>query len=212
MFVTFEGMEGAGKSTIMTMLANRLSGKGDTPVITREPGGSRLGRRLRSMLLDSRQEHISARAELCLFLADRAQHIMEVIQPALEAGQTVFCDRYIDSTIAYQGYGRGMNVDELKTISKIAAGNLEPNLTFLLDLPVQAGLFRAGERNRQEGTVISEGRFDSESRDFHERVRNGYLELARQAPKRIKIIDASRDPDKVCQDCLAAFTKAIDQD
>lgn len=209
MFVTFEGIEGAGKSTMMALLANHMRGRGETPVMTREPGGSRLGKRLRAMLLDCRQEKLCDRAELCLFLADRAQHTEEVILPALEAGQSVLCDRYVDSTIAYQGYGRGMDVADLQEMNQIAAGRLMPGLTLLLDLPVQAGLVRAGERNRQEGTVISEGRFDAESLDFHERVRRGYLELAKGAPERIVVIDAGREPEQVYQDCVAALDRKL---
>lgn len=209
MFITFEGIEGAGKSTMMALLANHMRDLGDTPVMTREPGGSRLGKRLRTMLLDSRMDRVSPHAELCLFLADRAQHIAEVILPALEAGQSVLCDRYVDSTIAYQGFGRGMDVADLKIINTIAAGRLMPALTILLDLPVATGIARAGERNRQEGTIISEGRFDSESLDFHERVRHGYLELARDAPERIIVINADRAPEQVYQDCAAALEKAL---
>lgn len=209
MFITFEGIEGAGKSTMMAKVADYMHDLGDTPVVTREPGGSRLGKRLRSFLLDSRQDQLEPHAELCLFLADRAQHISEVILPAIEAGQSVLCDRYIDSTIAYQGFGRGMDVDDLKQINKIAAGRLMPELTLLLDLPVAIGIARAGERNRQAGTVVSEGRFDSESLDFHERVRRGYLQLASESPERIVVIDAYRDQNQVYQDCVETLQKYI---
>lgn len=211
MFVTFEGIEGAGKSTMMALLANHMREMGNTPVMTREPGGSKLGRRLRSMLLDCRQDRLSSQAELCLFLADRAQHIAEVILPALEAGQPVLCDRYVDSTIAYQGYGRGMDVDDLREINRIASGRLMPVRTILLDLPAQEGLARAGERNRLEGTVISEGRFDAESLDFHERVRNGYLRLADSEPERIVVIDAARAPEDVYTDCRRALEGVLNQ-
>lgn len=208
MFITFEGIEGAGKSTMMSLLARHMQSNGDTPVLTREPGGSHLGRLLRAMLLDCRQEPLTSQAELCLFLADRAQHLAEVIQPVLQAGQSVLCDRYVDSTLAYQGYGRGMNLEELRQINMITCDRLMPDLTILLDLPVQAGLARAGKRNHEEGTVISEGRFDSESLDFHERARKGYLELAFLEPERIVIIDANRNVEAVFADCVAAFNKA----
>lgn len=211
LFITFEGIEGAGKSTMMALLANHMRENGNTPVMTREPGGSRLGRRLRSMLLDCRQERISIEAELFLFLADRAQHLAEVILPALEAGQPVLCDRYVDSTIAYQGYGRGMDIDKLREANRIATDNLMPVMTVLLDLPAQSGLARAGERNRMEGTVISEGRFDSESLVFHERVRSGYLALAADEPERISIVDASRTPELVYADCMNCLERALNR-
>lgn len=205
MFITFEGIEGAGKSTAMSMLAAHMRDRGDTPVVTREPGSGQLGRRLRSLLLDCRGESLVPEAELCLFLADRAQHIAEVIRPALDAGQAVLCDRYADSTLAYQGYGRGMSPATLRALHEFASGGLMPDLTILLDLPVATGLARAGERNRQEGTVISEGRFDAESHKFHERVRAGYLELAAAEPDRFVVINAARDPEAVFADCVTAY-------
>ncbi len=205
MFITLEGIEGAGKSTVMLALAEYIHACGEPTLVTREPGGSRMGRRLRSMLLDCRQEAPDYMAELFLFLADRAQHIAELIQPALDAGQNVLCDRYTDSTIAYQGYGRGMSLDTLKQINKLASKGVMPALTLLLDLPVQTGLSRAGARNQKEGTIISEGRFDSESVEFHEKVRNGYLQLAMEEPERITIIDATQPPDAVVSACIDAY-------
>lgn len=205
MFVTFEGIEGSGKSTALRMLADHLQALGHDPVRTREPGGSALGRSLRPILLDARTRGLSSRAELYLFLADRAQHVAEVIRPALEAGQTVLCDRYADSTLAYQGYGRGHDVERLARVNEQATAGLAPDLTLLLDLPVALGLERAGERNREEGTMVSEGRFDAESLDFHERVRAGYLALAVAEPERIAIIDACRPPDEVLLQCLSAL-------
>lgn len=207
MFATFEGIEGSGKSTALNMLAGYYRDVGESPLLTREPGGSNLGRRLRSMLLDARSECICGRAELYLFLADRAQHVESVIRPALEAGQTVLCDRYSDSTLAYQGYGRGGDLEKLEFANRLATGGLRPDITFLLDLPVSQGLARAGARNKNAGTIISEGRFDSESRDFHERVRKGYLALAAREPERIVLIDASGSPDAVFRACLAALER-----
>lgn len=173
MFISFEGIEGAGKSTAINYLAGFLQENGHDPLCTREPGGCALGRSLRSILLDARTRELSSRAELFLFLADRAQHVAEIIRPALEAGQTVLCDRYTDSTLAYQGHGRGLDTEYLQRLNQAATGGLQPELTLLLDLPVRCGLMRAGERNRLEGLVVSEGRFDAESLDFHERVRQG---------------------------------------
>lgn len=203
MFITYEGIEGSGKTTQLAMLAAYLEKVGQKTVCTREPGGSQLGRMLRAMLLDCRQAELAPRAELCLFLADRAQHLAEVIMPAIEDGCVVLCDRFEDSTIAYQGYGRGMDLHQLRQICFPAAGELEPDITFLLDLSVQEGLARAGRRNEQECTVISEGRFDAESLDFHSRVRRGYLGMARDNPQRIAVIDASKSPEDVFAQCLA---------
>ena len=205
MFITFEGIEGAGKSTAIEFLVEYLQAHGYDPVTTREPGGSALGRRLRSLLLDVRTTGLCSRAELFLFLADRAQHVAEVIRPALEAGQVVLCDRFTDSTLAYQGHGRGLDTEYLRSLNTAATGGLAPDLTLLLDLPVRCGLERAGQRNRSEGMVIAEGRFDSESLDFHERVRRGYRDLAEEEPERFAIIDASQPPEDVVLQCRSAI-------
>lgn len=211
MFISFEGIEGSGKSTAQRLLAEHLQGLGYDPLLTREPGGCALGRSLRPILLDARTRGLSSRAELYLFLADRAQHVAEVIRPALEAGQTVLCDRYADSTLAYQGYGRGLDPEHLRRINAMATGGLMPDLTLLLDLPVHCGLERAGLRNREEGTVLSEGRFDAESLEFHERVRQGYRSLAAEEPERFAIIDAAQPPEDVVLQCLSAVEASLRQ-
>lgn len=205
MFITFEGVEGCGKSTQLSLLAEYLRNRGENPLSTREPGGSRLGRRVRAMLLDCRQSPVGPEAELYLFLADRAEHLAEVVRPALADGRPVLCDRYVDSTIAYQGYGRGMDLAKLRMVCDAVSGQCMPDVTLLLDVPVEVGLQRAGERNRAAGTVISEGRFDAESLEFHNHVRQGYLALAAECPERIKVIDANRDPDAVFASCLDAI-------
>lgn len=211
MFISFEGIEGSGKSTAQRLLAEHLQGLGYDPLLTREPGGCALGRSLRPILLDARTRGLSSRAELYLFLADRAQHVAEVIRPALEAGQAVLCDRYTDSTLAYQGYGRGLDPEHLRRINAMATGGLMPDLTLLLDLPVHCGLERAGLRNREEGTVLSEGRFDAESLEFHERVRQGYRSLAAEEPERFAIIDAAQPPEDVVLQCLSAVEASLRQ-
>lgn len=211
MFISFEGIEGSGKSTAQRLLAEHLQGLGYDPLLTREPGGCALGRSLRPILLDARTRGLSSRAELYLFLADRAQHVAEVIRPALEAGQTVLCDRYADSTLAYQGYGRGLDPEHLRRINDMATGGLMPDLTLLLDLPVHCGLERAGLRNREEGTVLSEGRFDAESLEFHGRVRQGYRSLAAEEPERFAIIDAAQPPEDVVLQCISAVEASLRQ-
>lgn len=209
MFISFEGIEGSGKSTAQRLLAEHFQGLGHDPLLTREPGGCALGRSLRPILLDARTRGLSSRAELYLFLADRAQHVAEVIRPALEAGHIVLCDRYTDSTLAYQGSGRGLDPEHLRRINDMATGGLLPDLTLLLDLPVHCGLERAGQRNREEGTVLSEGRFDAESLEFHERVRQGYRALAADEPDRIAIIDAAQPPEDVMLQCLSAVEAVL---
>ena len=203
MFLTFEGIEGSGKSTIMERMAQQLRNQGLSVRMTREPGGTAFGRELRRLLLDVRSVDFSTQAELLLFLADRAQHLQEVLMPTLGEGAVLLCDRYADSTLAYQGYGRGMPLDRLMILNEFATGGLWPDMTLLFDVPVELGLARAGERNREEGTEVSEGRFEAERLEFHQRVRAGYLELAAKHPKRYVVVDASAPTDAVLQQSLA---------
>lgn len=211
MFITFEGIEGSGKSTVMEMLAQHLENKGFEVCRTREPGATRLGRALRSILLDARTEHLADRAELFLFLADRAQHVAEIILPAIEEEQIVLCDRYMDSTLVYQGAGRGMDPDRMRSLNDMAVCGMLPDLTLLFDLSVETGLSRAGARNCENGTVISEGRFEAESMAFHSRVRSAYLELAAEEPDRISIIDAEQAPDDVLLQCISAVERKLQE-
>ena len=162
MFVTFEGVEGAGKSTALKNMARELGQEGVDVLVTREPGGSGLGKALRTLLLDC-NSRITPDAELCLFLADRAQHVAEIIRPALAAGKVVLCDRYADSTYAYQGFARGMDLGRLRLLNDAVTGGLRPDLTLVFDVPEEEGLARARARNQSEGTEVSEGRFDSET-------------------------------------------------
>ena len=192
MFITLEGIEGSGKGSVMAALAEYLREAGREALLTREPGGCALGEALRAQLLDMRNAGITPEAELFLYLADRAQHVHEVILPALKADKVILCDRYSDSTLAYQGYGRGRDVTLLRSLNAVAAGGLKPDLTLLLDLPAEEGLTRARARNVLENKVESEGRFEAEDLAFHCRVREGFLELARHEPERFAIIDASR--------------------
>ena len=204
MFVTVEGVEGAGKSTLMGMLAFELEKRKLPFVRTREPGGSALGEKIRPLLLDV-SSRVDSRAELFLFLADRAQHVAEVIRPALERGEWVLCDRYADSTIAYQGYGRGMDVERLQALNDDATGGLWPDRTLLLDVPVETGLARALARNGREGLNLSEGRFEAEALAFHERIRGGFLARAARWPERFCVLDARRSPEELLAKALAAL-------
>jgi len=209
MFLTFEGIEGSGKSTIMERMAEQLRHCGLSVRMTREPGGTAFGGELRRLLLDIRSATFSIRTELLLFLADRAQHLQEVIMPSLSEGLILLCDRYTDSTLAYQGYGRGMPLDQLIRLNEFATGGLLPDMTLLFDVPVELGLARAGERNREEGTTVSEGRFDAECLEFHQRVRAGYLELAATNPKRYAVVDASVPTDAVLQQAVGLVRERL---
>ncbi len=180
-FITFEGMEGCGKSTQARLLARALSP--DT-VLTQEPGGTAIGRAIRQLLLHPANRAMSAEAEVLLFFADRAQHVAEVIRPALAAGKIVISTRYVDTSLAYQGYGRGLDLDRIRSVAVLATGGLRPDLTLFFDLPLEIGLARVVSRGGRD-------RLESEVREFHERVRNGYLELAAAEPDRWIRIDAS---------------------
>lgn len=195
-FITFEGIEGSGKSTLLYNVAGALRRSGLDPVLTREPGGTSLGVALRKVLLNPDMEKICSMAELMLFAADRAQHIAQVILPALEAGQIVLCDRYSDATIAYQGHGRGLPIENITAVDSKARGGTAPHMTVLLDLPVEAGLSRALARN-DETADNSESRIDEEEMSFHEKVREGYLTLAGKEPERFLVLDAREKPDRL---------------
>lgn len=203
-FITFEGIEGSGKSTLVSRLALLLKGTGMDPLVTREPGGTALGRKLRAVLLNPAGVHIHPLSELFLYAADRAQHIQEVIRPALDRGRTVFCDRFSDATAAYQGYGRGLALETIRSADALARGGLVPDLTVLLNLPTEEGLERARSRNTREGAGAETG-MDDEPPEFHRKVHEGYLDLARQAPDRFLILDASNHPEELASRVLAEF-------
>lgn len=197
MFITLEGIEGCGKSTQIRLLRQRLTDRGLRVVLTREPGGSDLGMRLRSMLLHQQSAKWTPLAELFLYLADRAQHVAAVIKPALARGDVVLCDRFADSTVAYQGHGQGLDTQMLEALNLVATAGCVPDLTLILDLPVETGLGRARARNDLDGQSISEGRFEAESLAFHHRIREGYLLLAALHPKRCVVVQADHAPEKV---------------
>ncbi|QLA18850.1 dTMP kinase [Desulfolutivibrio sulfoxidireducens] len=204
MFVTFEGIEGTGKSTQIGLLAQELTRRGQRVAVTREPGGSLVGRELRRILLSLETKNLCDRAELFLYLADRAQHVAEVVRPALAQGMVVLCDRFTDSTVAYQGYGRGLDPALLRTLNDTATGSLVPDLTILLDLDPEIGLRRALSRNLRAGAQVDEGRFEAESLAFHSRVRQGYLAIAATARERFRIVTAAIPPEEVFTRVLAA--------
>jgi len=185
-FITIEGIEGAGKTTCIQVVTEVTERQGISAIHTREPGGTDLGEDLRNLLLGHKHTGMSDDAELLMMFAARAQHIAQKIQPALDVGKWVLCDRFTDATYAYQGYGRGIPLEKIASLENWVQGALRPDLTLLMDLPVEVGMERAGKRSAPD-------RFESEAWDFFERIRKGYLSIAAEQPSRVKVIDASQD-------------------
>jgi dTMP kinase len=202
-----EGIEGSGKTTQLQKLAQALRSTGQNCVVTKEPGGTPLAERVRAILLDPQEEGMDATAELFLYSAARRQHVIDVIQPALDAGATVLTDRFTDATIAYQGYGRALNLDLLRTINEIATSGLRPDLTLIFDLPEEVGLTRARRRNAGSPMLQSESRLEGEDLRFHRRVREGYLAMAVAEPERFAVIDASGGADEVFHRVVGELAK-----
>lgn len=197
-FITFEGPEGSGKSTQIRLLAAALEARGVTVIATREPGGTEIGNAVRAIVLNLRHKTMSPRTEALLFNAARAQIVDEVIQPALAAGKTVLCDRYADSTLAYQGYGNGMPLEPLRQLGAYATAGLQPVLTIYLDIDVQDGLKR-----KQDGAAEEWNRMEEKTLAYHKTVREGYLTLAAAEPQRWLRVDAAQPIEVVHQAILA---------
>ena len=200
MFITFEGPEGSGKTTLIGKLAESLRAQGRDVVVTREPGAGPFGSEIRRLLLESGD--LPPTSELFLFLADRACHVAQIVRPALERGAIVLCDRYTDSTLAYQGYGRGFDRELLRRLNAMATKELVPTMTFLLDLPPAEGLARLTRKDR----------LDAETMDFHERVRAGFLTEADRAPHRFVIVDATRCAEDVFDEVASRLAQLGDED
>lgn len=210
MFITFEGIEGSGKTTQIKVLADMLRTKGRDVVSTREPGGTAIGDRIRSVLLDSANSAMSHECELLLYYAARAQHVTEVLRPALARKAVVLCDRYVDATIAYQHGGRGMPLEFLHALDNFVVGAIRPDLTLLFDLPVEDGLARAHGRIAKIAEAgAREDRFENLAYAFHERVRKTYLELAKAEPERFVILNASESIEKLTQAVWAAVNSRL---
>ena len=205
MFITLEGIEGSGKTTQIGRLVEFFEKRGVGCVITRQPGGTLIGENIRSILLDPANSALAPLAELLLYMADRAQHIHELIRPALDNGKTVVCDRYFDATLVYQGFARGLSIKLIGQLHQILFDDLKPDVTLLLDLPPQVGLERAWRQLNNGQRPGDESRFEAEALAFHEKVRAGYLELAQLEPQRFHVIDAARSADQV----FAAIKKAL---
>ncbi len=207
-FITFEGIEGCGKSTQIRLLNDRLNAMGFSVVLTREPGGTKIGEKVRDILLSPESKAMSAVAELLLYAAARNQHIAEKIAPSLKAGKIVLCDRYADATTAYQGAARRIDMRDIETIHGVATGGLMPNATMLLDCEPKVGLARALARNAAENANGVSDRFEREALDFHERVRSGYLAIAKKNPERVHVIDANRSEEEISLD-IANIASAL---
>lgn len=201
LFITFEGPEGAGKSTQSALLAEWLVHMGVPVLGTREPGDGRIGGKIRGIILDPENTEMTPKAEAMLYAADRAQHVEKVLKPALAANRVIICDRYVDSHLAYQGYGRGLDLDFLRQVNVMATGGLMPDLTILLSLEAEVGLQRVQKRqNFAKGESADESvidRMEQEKIDFHHRLCNGYEELAKAEPHRIKVVDATQDMNSI---------------
>ncbi len=201
LFITFEGADGSGKTTQLNLMKSFLEEKGYEVVVTREPGALELGRKIREILLHY-EGKVADKCEMFLFLADRAQHVETFIKPAINEGKIVLCDRHTDSTVAYQGYGRGQDVNLLKELNKIAVNGLEPDLTLLYDVSTETAQNRVGsEKDRMESAGI----------EFHKKVRNGYLEVQKENPERIKLINANNSIEKVFDDSKNIIIKLIQE-
>lgn len=203
LFITLEGPEGAGKSTNREYLAERLREQGIDVVLTREPGGTPLAERIRELLLDPSDEPMAADTELLLVFAARAQHLQQVIRPALAKGSVVLCDRFTDATYAYQGGGRGLSIERIAQLEQFVQGELRPDLTLIFDLPVEIGLARAAARGRLD-------RFEQEGRGFFEAVRQAYLQRAEQAPQRYRVLDAGQTLAQVQGDIDALLPSLLE--
>jgi dTMP kinase len=208
-FITFEGVEGCGKTTQIRLLAEALRQKGKGVTLTREPGGCPISDKIRHILLDAENSALTPLAELLLYAAARAQHISEVIAPALDSGRVVLCDRFTDATIAYQGYGRALDLRQITQLNSMVASDYRPDLTILLDCSAEAGLKRAINRieknSADDATALREERFEKESIEFHKRVREGYLSLAEKESDRFVVIDG----DKGIKDTADMILKVV---
>ncbi|MCM1009678.1 MAG: dTMP kinase [Fusobacterium sp.] len=196
LFITFEGCDGCGKTTQLELLAKYLQEKGYDVITTREPGAKGLGVKLREILLNYDGE-VSSNCESFLFLADRAQHIDTLVKPAIKSGKIVLCDRHIDSTVAYQGYGRGLDLEQINYLNNLATSGLKPDLTFLFDVDTETSMQRVGkDKDRMESAGI----------EFQEKVRRGYLELAKSEPERIKVFDSRKTIEQLHQEVITIFS------
>jgi dTMP kinase len=209
MFITLEGIEGSGKSSQLDNIRVFLENQGHSVVVTREPGGTDIGKNIRAILLHPANRKIDPFTELFLYEADRVEHVRKIIMPALAAGRTVLCDRFTDATMVYQGYARGLDLEMIERIHRVILGSLKPDMTILLDVSPEIGLARAWTQIENGGRTGDESRFEEETLAFHEKIRAGYQDIARGEPDRFCIVDASHDPLTVKNAILAFLRRAL---
>ena len=205
-FVTFDGPDGAGKTTQLQKLAERLVADGLDVVVTREPGGTAIGEQLRAVLLNPENRSMTGRTEVLLYAAARAQHVEEKIMPALRRGAVVLCDRFIDSSIAYQAYGHGLDRSFVTLVNRFATGGLEPDRTYMLDLPVESGRLRLLKRQQQAAAM---DRMEQRDDEYHRRVRDGFLAIAAEQPGRVMVLAAERPEEEIAAEIYADFKKLV---
>lgn len=208
-FISFEGVEGCGKSTQIALLEQKLRTTNHDVLLTREPGGTPIADQIRRILLDSQNKDILPLTELLLYASSRAEHLGQVIRKNLKDGKIVLCDRFLDSTTAYQGYARGFDLHLIEQIHHITCQGLKPNLTLLLDCDPKQGLKRA--MTRMQDKIIKEDRFEQESLDFHQKVRQGFLAIAKQESDRVKIINAERTIDEIAENIWSIVNEYLDR-
>lgn len=209
MLITFEGIEGSGKTTQIKHVARFLNEKGHDCVITREPGGTEIGKKIRSILLDPKSKGIDPLAEFFLYAADRTQHLKEVVNPCLSLKKTVLCDRFFDATVVYQGFARGLDLELIHRVHRFILQDLRPDITILLDLPPEIGLSRAWGQIKNGTRIGFETRFENEKLVFHETVRSGYLKLASLEPQRFKVVNAVPDETRVRNDVIKVVNRCL---
>ena len=209
MFISFEGIDGSGKTTQIQHMVKFFQDNRHSCVITREPGGTRIGEKIRAILLDPVSKDMDPLTELLLYTADRAQHIKEFVSPFLSAGKTVLCDRFYDATVVYQGFARGLDIGLIDKLHNLLFENLKPDITILLDLPPEKGLSRAWKQIENGDRENIETRFEEEKLSFHNKVRAGYLELARLEPERFRVIDASMNENQVRNEIINILSGEI---
>lgn len=207
LFITLEGIDGCGKSTQREMLAEKLKSRGFDIVVTREPGGTVIGEGIRQLLVSDASVHIAPTTELLLYVAARAQHVAELIRPSVDAGRIVISDRYTDSTVAFQGYGRGLDLDVIESLNRFATAGLKPDLTIVFDLDPNTA--RSRSVSRPVGGLL--GAFDEQHADFHERMRAGYLKMAKNDPSRIRVVDASGLADETHGQVMSVVLEKIEE-